>query len=283
MTSRSSMYQPPTARTCSISSSASTLRGSFRKPRSWSATRSALGVVVEDRLERRDLQLDLVLVELLRHPEVEERHPPVRQQQVVAGMGVGVEVLEVVDRAEAEAEHDLAEAVALLLRQLAHLVEAGAVHPLAHQHALGGQARDHVRHVDERVAPVAARERALRLRLELVVELLHHPLLQLLGRGLRVEPGRERLGQAQDQPGVLHVGGDRRRHAGVLHLHRHPPAVRQHRAVHLADRGRRRSRRARSPRRAPPRARPTPRRAPPRTFSHGIGGAVERSVASLSW
>ena len=197
-------------------------------------------------------------------------------------MGVGVEVLEVVDRAEAEAEHDLAEAVALGLRQLAHLVEAGAVHPLAHEHALGGQPRDHVRHVDERVAPVAARERALRLRLELVVELLHHALLQLRGRGLRVEPGREGLGEPQDQPGVLHVGRDRRGHAGVLHLHRHAPAVRQHRPVHLADRGRRGGvvlevleellhgllpllvEHA-------------------RTFFHGIGGAVERSVASLSW
>ena len=104
-----------------------------------------LGVVVEDRLERRDLELDLVAVELLGHAEVEERHAPVRQQQVVAGVGVGVEVLQVVDRAEAEAEDDLAEAVALRLRQRAHLLEAGAVHPLAHQHALGGQPRDHVR------------------------------------------------------------------------------------------------------------------------------------------
>ena len=32
-----------------------------------------LGVLVEDRLERRDLQLDLVLVEMLGHAEVEER------------------------------------------------------------------------------------------------------------------------------------------------------------------------------------------------------------------
>ena len=79
----------------------------------------ALGVAVEDRLERRDLQLDLVLVELLGHPEVEERDAPVGHQQVVPGVGVGVEVLEVVDRAEAEAEDDLAEAVALGLGQLA--------------------------------------------------------------------------------------------------------------------------------------------------------------------
>ena len=242
-----------------------------------------LGVVVEDRLERGDLQLDLVLVEVLRHPEVEERHAAVRQRQVVPRVGVGVEVLQVVDRAEAEAEHDLAEAVALGLRQLAHLVEAGAVHPLAHEHALGRQPRDHVRHVDERMAAVAAREGALVLRLELVVELLHHALLQLRGGRLGVEPGRERLRQPQDQPGVLHVGGDRRRHAGVLHLHRHRAGRRAARPGAPGRSTRPPRRRGRSPRTAPRPARPTPRRARARTLFHGIGGAVERSVASLSW
>ena len=43
VTSRSSMYQPPIARTCCISCSASTFFGSRRKPRSWSATRSRSG------------------------------------------------------------------------------------------------------------------------------------------------------------------------------------------------------------------------------------------------
>ena len=43
----------------------------------------------------------------------------VPHQHVVAGVGVGVEVLQVVDRAEAEAEDDLAEAVALGLRAAA--------------------------------------------------------------------------------------------------------------------------------------------------------------------
>ena len=87
MTSRSSMYQPPTARTWSISSSASTLRGSLQEAEVVERHAQALGVVVEDRLERRDLELDLVLVEVLRHPEVEERHAPVRQQEVVARGG----------------------------------------------------------------------------------------------------------------------------------------------------------------------------------------------------
>src|SRR5215211_937304 len=87
------------------------------------------------------------------------------------------------------------------------------------------------------MAPVAAGERALVLGLELVVELLHHPLLQFLRGGLRIEARRERLGHPEDEPGVLHVGGDGLRHSRVLHLHRDPPAVAQHRSVHLPDRG----------------------------------------------
>ena len=240
-----------------------------------------LGVAVEDRLERGDLELDLVLVEVLGHAEVEERHPAVGHQQVVAGVGVGVEVLEVEDRAEAEAEDDLAEAVALRLRQLLDLLEAGAVDPLAHEHALGRQPGDHVGHVDERVAAVAARERALVLRLELVVELLHHALLELGGGRLGVEPGRQRLRHPQDQPGVLHVGGDRLGHARVLDLDRHPPAVRAA-PPGAPGRSRRPPRpRARSPRTAPRRAPPTPRRAPcgpSSTASSAPGCAAARAA-----
>ena len=49
---------------------------------------------------------------------------PSSSQHVVAGVRVRVEVVELVDRAEVEAEHDLREAVALLLVQLLHLLEA---------------------------------------------------------------------------------------------------------------------------------------------------------------
>ena len=97
----------------------------------------ALRVVVEDRPEGGDLELDLLLVEVLGHAEVEERHASVRHQDVVARMGVRVEVAQVVDRAKAEAEDDLAEAVALDLRQLADLLEPNAVDPLGDQHAGG--------------------------------------------------------------------------------------------------------------------------------------------------
>ena len=50
----------------------------------------ALGIVVEDRLERRDLERDLVPVEVLGHPEVEEADAPVWQQEVVPGVSVRV-------------------------------------------------------------------------------------------------------------------------------------------------------------------------------------------------
>ena len=152
-------------------------------------------------------------------------------------MGVGVEVLQVKDRPEAEPEHDLGEAVALGLRSLLDLVEAHAVDPLGDQHAPTGEPGDHVGHVDERVTAVPAREGALVLGLVLVVQLLEHPLLELGGRGLGVEAGRQGLGQAHDHAGVLHVGAQRLGHARVLDLDRHDASVRQRGAVYLADRG----------------------------------------------
>ena len=124
--SRSSMYQPPTSITWSISRSASSFDGFLMKPRSCSAWRSASGSLRDGGVERRLLELDLLAVELLRHPEVEEGDPAVVHQEVVAGVRVGVEVLQVVDRAEAEAEDDLAEAAALLVAELLHLLEADA-------------------------------------------------------------------------------------------------------------------------------------------------------------
>ena len=86
------------------------------------------------------------------------------------------------------------------------------------------------------MAPVGPREAALVLGLVLVVELLQHPLAQLVRDRLGVEPGRERLREPQDHAGVREVGPDRRVDARVLDLHRHLAAVVQHAAVHLADR-----------------------------------------------
>ena len=122
--SPSSMYQPPTSITWSISRSASSFVGLLDEAEVVQALAQRLGVLADRRVERDLLELDLLAVELLRHPEVEEGDAPVVHQQVVARVRVGVEVLQVVDRAEAEAKDDLAEAAALLLVELLDLLEA---------------------------------------------------------------------------------------------------------------------------------------------------------------
>jgi hypothetical protein len=82
-----------------------------------------LRVVAAGGVDRPLLELDLLGAETLGHPEVEERDPAVVHQQVVAGVGIGVEVPQVVDRPEAEAEDDLAEDVALVLLEILDLLE----------------------------------------------------------------------------------------------------------------------------------------------------------------
>ncbi len=87
------------------------------------------------------------------------------------------------------------------------------------------------------VVAVGARDRAVVLRLDLVVELLGDPLAQLAVERLDVEPGREPLDQRQQQREVAEVGLDRLGDAGVLELDRDLVAVERDRAVDLADRG----------------------------------------------
>ena len=169
------------------------------------------------------LEHDLLAVELLGHPEVEEGDPAVGHQDVVAGMGVGVEVLQVVDRAEAAAVDDLAEAAALLVGELLDLLEADPLDQLGDQHAPAREPGDHFRHVDEGVLEVGAGEAALVLGLVLVVELLHHPLAELGGDRLGVEPGGEGAGEPDDRPRVAQVGVERLGDPGVLDLDRDPP------------------------------------------------------------
>ena len=76
-----------------------------------------LGIVARGGIDDPLLEQDLLAVELLRHPEIKEGDATVVEQDVVAGVGVGVEVLQVVDRAKAAAEDDLAKAAALLVRR----------------------------------------------------------------------------------------------------------------------------------------------------------------------
>ena len=94
-------------------------------------------------------------------------------------MRVAGELAVAVEAAEEEAEDDLADAVALGLRAALELLEADAADELADEHALARERADDVGHDDERVPAEDPRERALVLRLELVVELLVDPLADL--------------------------------------------------------------------------------------------------------
>jgi hypothetical protein len=86
--------------------------------------------------------------------------------------------------------------------------------------------------------PPGAGEGAVLLGLMLVVELVRQPLADLAGHRLGVHARRYPLRHAHDQAEILEVGPHGRRHAGILHLHRHVAAVVESRLVDLADRGR---------------------------------------------
>ena len=94
-----------------------------------------------------------------------------------------------------------------------------------------------VGHVGERMRAPGARDRAVVLRLDLVVELLGDALAQLAGERADVEPGRQALDQRQQQAEVAQVDLHRLGHAGVLDLDRHGLAVARDCAVDLPDRG----------------------------------------------
>ena len=186
-----------------------------------------------------DLQLELGdrRRDPLEQAEVEERHPAVVEQQRVARMRVAGELVVAVHAAEVEAVDDLGEAVALVLRQLLELLEAAPLDELGDDHLLVRELRDDLGHDDERVPAVDARERALVLRLELVVELLVDPRADLVAHRLGIQARRDHLHEPQDDPEVLHVGADGLRDARVLHLDRDVAPVVQARLVDLADRG----------------------------------------------
>ena len=242
-----------------------------------------LGVVARGGVEGALLELDLLAVDLLGHPEVQEGDPAVRHQDVVAGMGVGVEVLQVEHRAEAAAEDDLAEAAALLVGELLDLLEADSLDQLGDQDPAPREAGHDFGHVDEGVLAVGAGEGALVLGLVLVVELLHHPLADLLGDRLGVEAGGQRAGQADDRAGVAKVGVERLGDPRVLDLDRDLAAVEQLGAMHLADRGGGEGLVLELGEDSESGSPSYSSSSTLSTFSQGIAGASVRSFASCSW
>ena len=187
----------------------------------------------------RPLALQVVGVDDPHQAEVEEPDAAVVEQQVVAGMRVAGGAAQVLERAEEEAEQDLAVAVAFGVGELLDRLELAALDVLGDEHAAAAQARVDRRDVDERVPAPGARHRAVVLGLDLVVELVADPLAQLLGQRLHVESRSEALDEREQQLRVAQVGLDRLGDARVLDLDRDGAAVGGRRAVDLADRGRR--------------------------------------------
>ena len=180
-----------------------------------------LGVALDHGPRHGDLELDRSRRHPLEQPEVEERHASIRQQHRVAGVGVAGELVVAVEAPEVEAEHDLADPIAILLGVELELLESRPLHVLGDQHELAGERGHDLGDHDERVGAENPRQRALVLGLELVVELFLDAIPDLLAESLRVHPRRDPLGQPKDQSEVLHVGADRPGDAGVLNLDRH--------------------------------------------------------------
>jgi len=203
----------------------------------------ARGILLHGERDGLDLVGHALGRQALGHAEVEEGHPAVGHQLVVAGMRVSREVAVAVERPEEEAEDDLAEAVAGGVVHLADPFEAHAVDPLADEDLLGRQRRHNVGDIDEGVSFPRAREGTLALGLVLVVELVGQALAQFGGHRLGVHARGDALGHAHDESQVLQVRPDGRGDAGVLDLDRHLAAafaligISQPRAVDLPDRG----------------------------------------------
>src|ERR1700722_1545221 len=132
------------------------------------------------------LQLDRLAIEALEQTEVQKRDAPVPKQHEVARMRIARELAVAVQAAEKEAKHDLAEPIALGLRILLQLLEADATNEIGDEHMLVRELADDFGHHDEGMAFEDARQRALVLGLELVVELLGDAIADLRGHALDV-------------------------------------------------------------------------------------------------
>ena len=104
-------------------------------------------------------------------------------------------------RREEEAEHRLAEAVALGVAEALHDREALAVDPVGDEHAPGGELGVDSRDEDVRVIAPVARDAPAVLCLELVVELLRDALSQLVDERPAVQAGAEALDERDERAG----------------------------------------------------------------------------------
>ena len=104
------------------------------------------------------------------------------------------------DETEEEAEHDLADAVALGLVELRDPVESEPVDVFRDEHASGREVCVHARHANVRVVPEQPCKAALVLRFDLVVELIGDPLAHLGQQRSGVRPRRQPLDDRARNP-----------------------------------------------------------------------------------
>ena len=173
---------------------------------------------------------------------VEERDAAVLLEQVVAGVGVGIEHPAHEVALEDEAPQRLGVGASCVLAVAHDVLETATVHELAGQDARCGPLGHQPRNADGRIALVDERESDQPLGLEGVVELLAEARPQRRELTLRVEATRAEDGtHAFEDPGVREIAVDRLLDAGVLHLHRDLDAAHhalgEPRAMDLADRG----------------------------------------------
>ena len=219
----------------------------------------------------------------LNRPKSRNATLPSAMQHEVAGVRVAGELAVAVQAAHEEAEDDLAEPVAVLLRVGLELLELRPFDELRDDHALVREPRHDVGHDDERMAAEDPRQRALVLRLELVVQLLVDAQAHLLGERLDVEA---RAPPASSAAGSARGSACRRARRPPRRGTGPSPPRRDRRAAARGRPGRSRPRRSAPPRRLAKTSSSgssnscsmTLRMSSKRTF-----GAASRSSPSLRW
>src|ERR1700722_8587297 len=139
------------------------------------------------------------------------------------------------EETEEEAEHDLADVVALGLVEFRDLLRPQPVHILRDKHAAGREICVHTWHANVRVALEQPSEAALMLRLDLVVGLIGDPLAPLAQQRSGVATWREARDDRADEPDRAQVTVDRVADVGLLNLHRDVLAVAGVRAGGLTE------------------------------------------------
>ncbi len=206
------------------------------------ALRDHLDVLVRG-VDEEARQLRHVLVgELARQPEVDEADLLGAEHEDVGGVRIAVEEAVAEDHRHPRLGDQVGEPAALV-EGVPLDVEVGdleAVEQLEREHACARVAPVDLRDAHVWMAGEVPVERVRAPRLEPVVELLPDRARELVDHLVRVDEVERAHPLLRDPRGLVQkreVGLDLARRVRPLHLHRDAPAVRERRAVDLADRG----------------------------------------------